>query len=57
LVTQAAGVNAAALAVDYWRSIYTASFGPLTTAGTTTPRVDPALGVQEPTVSRFDPQG
>jgi hypothetical protein len=57
LVTLAAGVNAAALAVDYWRSVYTASYGPLITAGTATARVDPALGVQEPTVSRFDPQG
>ena len=55
LVTHSPGVNVAKLAVDYWRSIYGASFDPLTTEGTTTPRIDPALGVAEPMVSRFDP--
>jgi hypothetical protein len=55
LVTHSPGVNVAKLAVDFWRSIYAANFDPLTVEGTTTPRIDPALGVAEPAVSRFDP--
>ena len=55
LATQSPGVNIARLAVDYWRRIYGASFDPLTIEGTTTPRIDSALGVAEPKVSRFDP--
>jgi hypothetical protein len=55
LATHSPGVNIAKLAVDYWRTMYGANFDPLTTLGTTTPRIDPALGVAEPSVSRFDP--
>jgi len=55
LATQSPGVNVAKLAVDYFRSIYAANFDPITDQGTTTPRIDPALGVAEPSISRFDP--
>ncbi len=55
LVTNSPGVNVAKLAVDYWRSIYAANFDPITDQGTTTPRIDPALGVAEPSISRLDP--
>jgi hypothetical protein len=55
LATHSPGVNIARLAVDYWRSIYGASFDPLTELGTTTPHVDSRLGVPEPAISRFDP--
>jgi hypothetical protein len=48
-------VNVARLAVDYFRSIYGANFDALTVEGTTTPHIDPALGVAEPSLSRFDP--
>jgi hypothetical protein len=53
--TNSPGVNVPHLAVDYWRSIYGANFDPLTNLGTTTPHIDPALGVAEPSLSRFDP--
>ncbi|HEX5195013.1 MAG TPA: hypothetical protein VFW09_19620 [Solirubrobacteraceae bacterium] len=43
------------LAVDYWRSIYGANYDALTDLGTTAARVDPRLGVPEPSLSRFDP--
>ncbi len=56
LVTNSPGVNVAKLAVDYWRSIYAANFDPITDQGTTTPHVDPTLGVAEPSISRFDPK-
>ena len=55
LDTNSPGVNVAHLAVDYWRSIYGANYDPLIELGTTTPRIDPALGVAEPSLSRFDP--
>jgi hypothetical protein len=55
LDTSSPGVNVPHLAVDYWRSIYGANYAPLTDLGTTTPRIDPALGVPEPSLSRFDP--
>ena len=43
------------MAVDYFRSIYAANFDPIYVEGTTTPRVDPALQLAEPSLSRFDP--
>jgi hypothetical protein len=49
------GVNVPHLAVDYWRSIYAANYDPLTEIATGKPRIDPALGVAEPSLSRFDP--
>jgi hypothetical protein len=54
-VTNSPGVNVPHLAVDYWRSIFAANFDPLTDLGTATPHIDPALGVAEPSLSRFDP--
>jgi hypothetical protein len=48
-------VNVPHLAVDYCRSIYGANYAPLTGLGTATPRIDPALGVPESSLSRFDP--
>jgi hypothetical protein len=55
LDTHSPGVNVPHLAVDYWRSIFAANYDPLTIQGTSTPRIDPALGVPEPSLSRFDP--
>ena len=55
LATHSPGVNIAKLSVDFWRSIYGVNFDPLTDEGTTTVRIDPALGVAEPSISRFDP--
>ena len=55
LVTHSPGVNVARLAVDYWRSIYGVNFTALADQGTSVPHVDPALGVLEPSISRFDP--
>lgn len=55
LATNSPGVNVAHMAVDYWRSIFGVNFDALVVAGTTSPHVDPALGVIEPSVSRFDP--
>jgi hypothetical protein len=49
------GNNVPHLAVDYWRSIYAANFTALLDTGTGQPRIDPALGVAEPSLSRFDP--
>jgi hypothetical protein len=57
LVTKSAGVNVAHLAVDYWRSIYAANFTALLDSATGQPRIDPALGVAEPSLTRFDPAG
>ena len=57
LATHSPGVNVPHLAVDYWRSVFAANYAPLTDLGTATPRVSPALGVPEPSVSRFDPSG
>jgi len=55
LATHSPGVNVPHLAVDYWRSIFAANYAPLANLGTTTAHVSPALGVPEPSVSRFDP--
>ena len=55
LDTHSPGVNVPHLAVDYWRSIYAANYDPLTDQGTATRHIDPALGVAEPSLSRFDP--
>ena len=54
-MTHSPGVNVARLAVDYWRSIYGVNFTALGALGTSVPHVDPALGVLEPSISRFDP--
>ena len=55
LATRSPGVNVPHLAVDYWRSIFAANYAPLAALGTTTPHISPALGVPEPSLSRFDP--
>ena len=55
LDTQSPGTNVGKLAVDYWRSIYGPNYNPLTNLGTTTPHLDPSLGVTEPSLSRLDP--
>jgi hypothetical protein len=55
LATHSPGTNVAKLAVDYFRSIYAANFDPIYVENTTTPHVDPALNVAEPSISRFDP--
>lgn len=55
LDTHSPGVNVPRLAVDYWRSVYGANYSPLTTLGSATSRIDPAFGVAEPSLSRFDP--
>lgn len=55
LATHSPRVNIARLAVDYWRSINGVNFDPLTLEGTATPRIEPALGVPERSISRFDP--
>jgi hypothetical protein len=39
----------------HWRSIFAANYSPLTDLGTSNPHIDPALGVAEPSLSRFDP--
>ncbi len=57
LATRSAGNNIPRLAVDYWRSIFAANYTPLLDEGTGQPRIDPALGVAEPSISRLDPQG
>ena len=49
------GVNAPHLSVDYWRSIYAANYDPLADTVSGQPRIDPALDVPEPSLSRFDP--
>ena len=49
------GVNVPHFAVDYWRSIYAANYDPLADTVSGQPRIDPALGVAEPSLSRFDP--
>ena len=55
LDTNSPGMNVPHLAVDYWRSIYAPNYDPLTNQGTTTPHIDPRLGVKEPSLSRFEP--
>ena len=49
------GVNAPHLSVDYWRSIYAANYDPLADTVSGQTRIDPALDVPEPSLSRFDP--
>jgi hypothetical protein len=48
-------INVPHLAVDYWRSIFAANYAALADLGTSTARISPALGVPEPSLSRFDP--
>jgi len=55
LATRSPGVNVPHLAVDYWRSIFAANYAPLAALGTTAAHISPALGVPEPSLSRFDP--
>jgi hypothetical protein len=55
LATNSPGTNIPHLAVDYWRSIFGANYTALLDSGTGQPRIDPALGVAEPSLSRFDP--
>jgi hypothetical protein len=55
LDTNSPGVNVPHLAVDYWRSIFAANYDPLADITSGQPHIDPALGVAEPSLSRFDP--
>jgi hypothetical protein len=55
LATNSPGTNIPHIAVDYWRSIYAANYTALLDSSTSQPRIDPALGVPEPSLSRFDP--
>jgi hypothetical protein len=55
LATRSPGVNVPHLAVDYWRSIFAANYAPLANLRSTVLHISPALGVPEPSVSRFDP--
>jgi hypothetical protein len=55
LATNSPGANVPHLAVDYWRSIYAVNYSALVDISTGQPRIDPALGVTEPSLSRFDP--
>jgi len=55
IATHSPGTNIPHLAVDYWRSIYAPNYTPLTKQATTTPHIDPHLGVAEPSLSRFNP--
>jgi hypothetical protein len=55
LATNSPGTNIPHLAVDYWRSIYAANYTALLDSSTGQPRIDPDLGVAEPSLSRFDP--
>ena len=55
IATHSPGTNIPHLAVDYWRSIYAPNYAPLTKQGTSTPHIDPRLGVPEPSLSRFNP--
>jgi hypothetical protein len=55
LDTNSPGVNVPHIAIDYWRSIFAANYDPLADTTTGQPHIDPALGVAEPSLSRFDP--
>lgn len=55
LATNSPGTNIPHLAVDYWRSLFAANYTPLLDQSTGQPRIDPTLGVAEPSLSRFDP--
>ncbi len=54
LVTNSTGMNVPHLAVDYWRSLHAANYTPILDSSGQV-RIDPALGVAEPSISRFDP--
>jgi hypothetical protein len=54
LVTGSTGMNVPHLAVDYWRSLHAANYTPILDSSGN-PRIDPALNVPEPSLSRFDP--
>jgi hypothetical protein len=54
LAALSTGVNIAHLAVDYWRSVYGVNYAAL--GEQNDPFIDPALGVAEPSISRFDPE-
>jgi hypothetical protein len=49
------GVNVPLFAVDYWRNIFAANYDALADTATGQPRIDPALGVAEPSLSVFEP--
>lgn len=51
------GTNVPRFAIDYWRSIFGANYVALTDLGTAKARINPRLGVAEPSLSRFDPTG
>ncbi len=51
------GTNVARFAVDFWRSVYGTNYDALTDLGTNDKRIDPRLGVAEPSMSRLDPVG
>ena len=55
LTTLSTGINVPKLAVDFWRSVYGVNFNPLADTVSGEPRIDSALGVAEPSLSRFDP--
>jgi hypothetical protein len=55
LGTNITGINVPKFAVDYWRSIYGANYTPLIDTDTNQPRIDPLLGVVEPSITVFDP--
>ena len=55
LDTDSPGVNVPHLAVDYWRNIYAGNYDPLAGVVSGQPRIDPALGVAEPSMSVFIP--
>jgi hypothetical protein len=55
IATNSAGVNVPHFAVDYFRSLFAANYDALVDIATGQPHIDPALGVIEPSMSRFDP--
>jgi hypothetical protein len=55
LNSASSGVNVPHLAVDNWRSLFAPNFDPLSDLQTGKTVIDTALGVAEPSVSRFDP--
>ena len=55
IATHSAGVNVPRFAVDYFRSLFAANYDPLVDIATGKPHIDPAIGVIEPSISRFDP--
>src|SRR6185312_10122287 len=55
IATHSAGANVPHFAVDYFRSLFAANYDKLVDIATNQPHIDPALGVAEPSMSRFDP--